>query len=129
MPDLDLQPHEFRRKGGWIVRHFNVDTLKWWVTVAGVAGTLAAIALMTISPSFGWVALAVMLGPGLGIILTYVALEGTRKRLADPPQSRSADLQPRPGSDHASQQAGTAAVASRAALLKSGKGPTNYRLP
>jgi hypothetical protein len=129
MAVVDLQQHEYRRKGAWIIRHFNVDALKWWVTVAGVGGTVAAIVLMTISPAFGWLALAVMFGPGVTIIVMYAALEGTRKQLADLQRSRSADLEPRPESGHAFPREGTVAVASRAALPKSGSDPKNSRSP
>lgn len=131
MPDLDLEPHEFRRKGGWIVRHFNVDKLLFWAPVLGVLGPCTAGLIYWVFPSAPvWLLTLIMLGPGVGMILMYVALEGTRKRLADPrssPQSAGERLPPELG--RASPRARKVVAASRAALPKSGSDPTNFRSP
>lgn len=129
MPDLDLEPHEFRRKGDWIVRHFNVDALKWWATIAGIGGGVIIwvfVIWLPLSPA--WLPYALGLAPGAAIIVMYASLEGTRRRLVDPPPSRSS-VSPEIEQGRASPQAGRVAAASRAALPKSAKGPKNSRSP
>lgn len=129
MPDLDLQPHEYRRKGDWIVRHLNVDTFKWWVTVAGIAAASVIVAFGYLLPTAPWwLAWGVALAPGLTIIVAYELLEGTHiKREAGTKDRAPAGTRSLRGLDRASRTVGRAADASHARLPKARSDRSSYR--
>jgi len=122
MPDLDLEPHEYRRKGDWIVRHLNAETFKWWVTAAGIGCVAFIWAVGTLFPSVPWwLAWGIGLAPGIAIILAYEFLQGTRVKLSTAAESQAAALaEPRSlrGSYREVPKARTAGATSRAELPK-----------
>lgn len=124
MPDLDLEPHEYRRKGDWIVRHLNVDTFKWWATFAGIGCVVILCLIGALFPSTPWwLAWGIGLAPGVVIIVAYEMLEGTRVTLSTGTKSPvPAPTQRPPLSDRASPRGGTAAGSSRAPLPKARPG-------
>lgn len=117
MPQIDLDPYEYRKKGAFRIRHFDVDRLKRWVTILGVAGAGVIWVGVLYEWQPGWLPYALGLAPGIAVIVMYAALEGGRQRIADPPPSQPSESR-LPEAGRARLSEGKAGVSSRGRLPK-----------
>ncbi|WP_141728199.1 hypothetical protein [Devosia insulae] len=87
MPDLDLEPHQYRRNGTYSLRDMG-----WLATLAVPPGILApflaAGVLSFFPPVPQWVAWGLVLAPGIALIVLHEALDGTRIKRATEAKDR-----------------------------------------
>lgn len=111
MPELDLEPHQYRRKATYRLRDMGW-LVKLAVPLGILAPFLAAGVLSFFPPVPQWIAWGVVLAPGIVLIVLHEALDGTRIKHATETKDQV------PAELGASKEQGTAEGASSDRLLK-----------
>jgi hypothetical protein len=121
MPDLDLEPNEYRRKGSFLLRD-----MSGLVKLATPLGILTALVVAILFLAFPWMPWWMVWGiafvPGLVLVIVHEAWDGTRIKRATETGAVPIVLPVPPGADCAFPKAGTAEDASQG---RPPKGPSS----